>query len=359
LLAQNDLNEKNVGMKLYGQQFHAMFLKRAVHTARNWMLGVSQLLVPLIFTIMALLILLIIPGYVDSPPLTLDFSKFSNLVVAYGAGSSPTVDTARLSQAYADQFSTYSSFEPVYVNNESAFSSDGDVNGYLIQATIDTKSRTIAYYNDRYMTALDVQAMSSTINATVFFNNQGLHTIAESLNAFGNALLRYATSRTDVKITTVNHPLPRTSTDEINDLLSQQGVQGFTIALLSVFGMAFLASSFSLFLIKERAVKAKHNQFVSGVHAITFWASTFVWDYINYIIPCIGIIIAFAAFDIVPYVGNGRWGEIFLLYVMFGWGTLPFMYLWSFAFDIPSSGLVWLTVFNILSGTNISYGLVA
>ena len=41
---------------------------------------------------------------------------------------------------------------------------------------------------------------------------------------------------------------------------------------------------------------------------------------------------------------------IALLFLLFGWAVLPFIYLMSFIFTVPSSGLVWLTMFNILSG---------
>lgn len=63
-------------------------------------------------------------------------------------------------------------------------------------------------------------------------------------------------------ITTVNHPLPRTAADQINDALTKD-VEGFTISFNMMFGMAFLSSSFVLFLVKERESRAKHIQFVS------------------------------------------------------------------------------------------------
>ena len=41
-------------------------------------------------------------------------------------------------------------------------------------------------------------------------------------------------------------------------------------------GMASLASSFLLFLVRERETKAKHVQFVSGVSAPAYWLSAYV-----------------------------------------------------------------------------------
>ena len=72
--------------------------------------------------------------------------------------------------------------------------------------------------------------------------------------------------------------------------------------------MAFLVASFVVFLIKERATAAKHLQFVSGVHAFNYWISTFVWDFINFMIPALIIVLIFYAFDISGYIDNGNWG---------------------------------------------------
>ena len=73
-------------------------------------------------------------------------------------------------------------------------------------------------------------------------------------------------------------------------------------------GISFLVASFVVFLIKERATAAKHLQFVSGVHAINYWFSTFVWDFINFMIPALVIVGIFAAFDISGFIDDGNWG---------------------------------------------------
>ena len=81
---------------------------------------------------------------------------------------------------------------------------------------------------------------------------------------------------------------------------------GFTITFNLLFGMSFLISSFALFLIRERATKAKHVQFVSGVHVVTFWLSAFLWDFINYMLPCGAIMLVLVAFDVEAYTGGIR-----------------------------------------------------
>ena len=67
--------------------------------------------------------------------------------------------------------------------------------------------------------------------------------------------------------------------------------------------MAFVAASFIVFLVQERASKAKHLQFVSGVDPISYWTTAYLWDMINFMLPCLSIIILFAAFQQDGYKG--------------------------------------------------------
>lgn len=66
----------------------------------------------------------------------------------------------------------------------------------------------------------------------------------------------------------------------------RRGQTGFAIAINLLYGMASLASTFALLLVSERAIKAKHVQFVSGVYVVNFWLSALLWDIINFLIPC-------------------------------------------------------------------------
>ena len=67
--------------------------------------------------------------------------------------------------------------------------------------------------------------------------------------------------------------------------------------------MAFLSSSFVVFLVQERTSKAKHVQFVSGVDPISYWSSAYTWDMINFLIPALSILVLIAAFDDPAYTG--------------------------------------------------------
>ena len=56
-----------------------------------------------------------------------------------------------------------------------------------------------------------------SVNVTAWFNNQAYHAIAVSLSAADAGILRSVLGK-NVSMTTVNHPLPRTAQESINDL---------------------------------------------------------------------------------------------------------------------------------------------
>jgi hypothetical protein len=110
------------------------------------------------------------------------------------------------------------------------------------------------------------------------------------------------------------------------------------VATFLIFATGFLMASWMLFIIAERANKAKHIQFVSGVNVIVFWGATFLWDFVTIILPAIGVLIMFAAFNTEAYSEDGRLGLVFLLFLLLGWAGIPFIYVLSRFFDTPAGG---------------------
>ncbi|XP_059176011.1 phospholipid-transporting ATPase ABCA3-like [Physella acuta] len=330
--------EKNTGMKLFLQQFVAMFMKRAIHTFRNKLVTISQLVIPLFFTVMGLTVLKTLPSFIDMPLLRLVPEDFGKNYIPY----STDLFDEDMAQTFAHQFMPKSPSIPVDISKEPGFQNNSNVEDYLVQKGM----KDIGLYNLRYMLAWEFNNSS----VTSYFNNQGYHSIAISLTAMFNGLVKYFTNSSDYSIETANHPLPRLTIDKANDEASGKDFTGFTLSFNLSFGMAFLASSFVVFLVRESTVKAKHIQFVSGVHPVNFWVSTFFWDLINYFIPCLFIIVSYFAFSISNYTVDLHWLQLILIFLLYGWAMLPFMYFFSFAFTVPATAYVWITMFNILTG---------
>ena len=58
-------------------------------------------------------------------------------------------------------------------------------------------------------------------------------------------------------------------------------------------------------------------QFVSGVGPFSYWFATYCWDFINYLVPAVLIIIFFAIFNLDSYKGNDLAAVFFMLVRMY------------------------------------------
>ena len=71
---------------------------------------------------------------------------------------------------------------------------------------------------------------------------------------------------------------------------------------------------YALFYVCTFTLQAKHLQFVSGVHATSYWTATFLWDLISALLPLAISVALFAGFQIDAYTGDGL-AAVFLLFV--------------------------------------------
>ena len=190
---------------------------------------------------------------------------------------------------------------------------------------------------------------STNLVSTAHFNAQPYHSVAIALHYMMTGLLHTEVNNS-VGIDITNHPFPKKASDNVRRIFFATNGTGFTIAISILFGMAFMATSFIIFLIKERSVGAKHLQAVSGVGPVAYWVSAFIWDLFNYLVPVLAILILFAAFGTDAYVNDGRLSIVFLIFLLYGWSVLPFVYMLHFFFKVPSTGMVAVSMINLLSG---------
>lgn len=92
-------------VRLHLQQFYAMFLKRALYSWRNWKVMVAQFLVPLVFTVVALVVARTLPNHQNAPQLSLALSRYGHtrVPVALQSGLGPLASA--LANTYSSQLS--------------------------------------------------------------------------------------------------------------------------------------------------------------------------------------------------------------------------------------------------------------
>ena len=63
--------------------------------------------------------------------------------------------------------------------------------------------------------------------------------------------------------------------------LSFNRIVDVLVAICVVFALSFVPASFVVYLVNERACKAKHLHLVSGVRPFIYWLATYVWDLVS------------------------------------------------------------------------------
>lgn len=103
--------------------------------------------------------------------------------------------------------------------------------------------------------------------------------------------------------------------------------------------VSFITTFFVMFYIKERVSKAKHLQLISGLNVTTFWLASFLFDFIVYILVITTPIIILIYQKDSSCSINGVMALIVLL-ISFGIAVLPALFVVSFLFTDPATGLV-------------------
>ncbi|XP_033117050.1 phospholipid-transporting ATPase ABCA1-like isoform X2 [Anneissia japonica] len=197
-----------------------------------------------------------------------------------------------------------------------------------------------------------LQDLTERYNSKVWWNNNGWHALPTYISVMNNMLYRANVNSSQLSsygITAYNHPLNYTQVQLNEKALLRSSIE-VAVATFVVFAMAFIPSSFIVFLIGERTSKAKHLQMVSGINPTIYWVANFCWDLVNYIIPACLVICVFLIFQQDSYVGPHNLPCLILLLILYGWAITPLMYPATFVFSVPSTAYVALASANIVIG---------
>ena len=229
---------RHTGGRLLLQQFRALFVKRFRNTSRSKLTACVQLVPPLAFTVLALILAETYFAVGESPSRTL-----TRLGATYGENTLLVNVPPSLSSAAATLTAPYaamrSNAQRLALLNVSAGSQDG-VNLFLAReatgAGTDHPGTTEAAYmfnqDDsarRSIVLVDFQPLAAAssrnamhignatastavpaVTATGWFNGQGIHSVAEAL-ALADAGLLAAYVGPGAWLEVANHPLPRTA----------------------------------------------------------------------------------------------------------------------------------------------------
>ncbi|GAB4843869.1 Phospholipid-transporting ATPase abca1 [Ancistrocladus abbreviatus] len=324
----------------FWQHTKALLKKRAISARRDQKTIVFQLLIPAVFLLFGLLFLKLKP-HPDQQSLTFTTSNFNPLLSGIGGGGPIPFDlswpisvevASHIEGGWIQKFkpSTYR-FPDSQKALVDAIEAAGPILGpQLLSMSEFLMSSLNESYQSRYGAVLmDNQNDDGSLGYTVLHNSSCQHAAPTFINLMNAAILRLATSDGNMTIQTRNHPLPMTKSQH----LQRHDLDAFSAAVIINIAFSFIPASFAVPLVKEREVKAKHQQLISGVSVLSYWASTYLWDFISFLFPSSFAIILFYIFGLDQFIGVGSFLPTVLMFLEYGSAVASSTYCLTFFFS--------------------------
>eukprot|EP00808_Paulinella_micropora_P004266 g38508.t1 len=180
----------------------------------------------------------------------------------------------------------------------------------------------------------------------IYSNITAPHALPSYLNVAHTALLRKTTGNQQAKITAGTRAFDPTYSEA-------QGVQAVNGAFASVIislAFSFIPASFAAFVVMEREIKSKHLQILAGVHPVTYWASHFIWDFLNFAFTASICLVVLKIYDNPSLTREGNFGIVCSTIFLFGLSVIPFTYCLSFLFSTSSTAQAVMILVYITGG---------
>lgn len=193
---------------------------------------------------------------------------------------------------------------------------------------------------------IDGNTTADTLIYNILVNGSAVHGAGIYMNLVDEAYLQVLTNNDQAYIKVHNYPLPRTWKQDNNAATAD----AFTAALFFMIAFCFIPASYVTFIVKEREVKAKHQQIISGVSIYSYWCSTYLWDVVSYFPTLILVVCIIFAFGIDAFTKHDGAGATFLLFLLYGPAVAAFTYSLSFIFRSHSTAQLVIMFANFLTG---------
>ncbi|XP_010554823.1 PREDICTED: ABC transporter A family member 1 [Tarenaya hassleriana] len=318
----------------------ALFIKRARSAGRDRKTVAFQLIIPVVFLLFGLLFLQLKP-HPDQNSITLTTAYFNPLLTSSGGGGPIPFD---LSHPIANEVAEYIEggwIQPLrncsykFPDPEKALADATDAAGPTLGPTLLSMSKFLmSSFNQSYQSrygaiVMDGQYPDGSLGYTVLHNSTCQHAGPIYINVMNAAILRLATRNKNMTIRTHNHPLPTTKSQH----LQRHDLDAFSAAIIVNIAFSFIPASFAVPIVKEREVKAKHQQLISGVSVFSYWVSTYIWDFVSFLFPSTFAMILFYIFGLEQFIGIGRFVPTVIMFLEYGLAIASSTYCLTFFFS--------------------------
>ncbi|XP_034521222.1 ATP-binding cassette sub-family A member 13 isoform X2 [Ailuropoda melanoleuca] len=372
----------------------ALLGKRLRHTRRAWKGALSDLLLPVLFVALAMALFMVRPLAIDFLPLKLTpghYDRAEAYFFSSGSGSEGQELAHVLLRKFGDQDPLCADLNPD-PKNSSCWRVDPlsqlpaqdscsclrcpNVSAgapYLTNRLGHTLLNLSAFHLEEYLllpserprlggwsfgVQIPDQVQDANPNtsqpdtlAKVWYNQKGFHSLPSYLNHLNNLILwRHLPPDQDWRqygITLYSHPYGGAlmNEDKILESIRQCGV-----ALCIVLGFSILSASLGSSVVRDRVTGAKRLQHISGLGYRTYWLTNFLYDMVFYLVSvslCVTIIVAF---QLTAFTFRENLAATALLLALFGYATLPWMYLMSRIFSSSDVAFISYVSLNFIFG---------
>ncbi|XP_055389655.1 phospholipid-transporting ATPase ABCA1 [Condylostylus longicornis] len=305
-----------------------LFKKRLIHFSRNLKLLICVLVLPALFEIIAMSFVELRPGGEFDTPLNLtrnlypETSEFFSIV-------KPNNFT-----------------ELTY--NKSHEHCDGIDDSF---ACFDFKDSYLAYKwlletDDLYRMNRYGGLTFNKTSVNVWYNNKGYHSMVSWQNDLNTMMLRSEMKDDEYGITTYNHPL-KLGERELSASSILQQVSDAGIAFILLIAFSLVVASASVYIVNERVSGEKLQQKLCGVDNLTYWGVALVWDLLIYLLAVLICVVILYIYSFPIYVDRSQMNGIVLLLVLFGFATIPAVYVFEKLFSEASFANMTIFCLNV------------
>ncbi|NXE26198.1 ABCAD protein, partial [Ardeotis kori] len=377
------------GARLVLAQILALLMKRFHHTRRDWRGSLSNVLLPVLFVALAMALFSVKPLAIDYPSLKLTprlydnaesffrkHSRFPNLGMQNGnhallilllqsQGMQLICCFTYINIFNCITYFMYTVFQMCLSFNTSApyvKNKNGHIlynlSGFLVEEYLVRPSNKARYggwsFGGKKAFELQDKKLNNTKSkslAKVWYNQKGFHSLPSYLNELNNFILWLnLPPNVDWRqygITLYSQPYGGALLDEDKIM---ENVRQCGVALCIMLGLSLLTASIGSAIVKDRVSGTKRLQHITGLGYKTYWLANFCCDMLLYMVPvtlCVGVI---SGFQLSAFTFRKNLAATVLLMILFGYATLPWMYLVSRFFSSSDVAFISYISLNLVFG---------
>ncbi|CAJ0568534.1 unnamed protein product, partial [Mesorhabditis spiculigera] len=323
----NDTLRRKSGPCLWAHQFRYLLWKRWLYSKRNISQFITQVFLPILLVLLAWAV-----GnrFADGPGKEFNLSKDLDLTAVSPIKCTMQADPNR-TRHEIDVFHNYLKThcaQFLWIDAKTSFD----------QRIFD---------EPKYLPALGVGVRLLADGTRAIFNAHGYHTAPAAMHLVANARLRHFTGKPSASIHSsiqVYAPL-KDARQHQADAAAEDQVKNFLLIPVLILAFSLVSSTFVMFHVEERASHFKHQQLLTKLHPLLFWASSLLYDAVIFFTVCL---VSIGVFYLAGWM-QGALQYVFLLWALYFWACCPFIYSVSYLFESPSKASTLLILWQLIT----------